>query len=122
MALPIVLQDDAGIRPAGRQDECFYCQQKIGTPHLETCVILQQKVKIRYSFEIEIDVPAHWDRDNIEFHRNEGSWCADNAYDAIESFVEEKGLSCSCSIFKAEVIEQLDPGPFRYNKKQERVP
>jgi hypothetical protein len=41
--MPLVLPNDDGIRPAGNSDECFYCNQKIGTSHKEDCVCLQKK-------------------------------------------------------------------------------
>ena len=29
---PLVDKNDDGIRPAGRQDACFYCGQRVGLP------------------------------------------------------------------------------------------
>jgi len=57
---PLVVPGDHGIRPAGKPDECFYCSQRIGVPHKPDCVMVTKRVRVRYSFDIEIDVPHHW--------------------------------------------------------------
>ena len=114
----LVLQDDDGIRPAGNPDECFYCHQKVGTPHKNDCVILNRKVKVRYTFEIEIEQPHSWDKQQIERHRNNGSWCADNAVSELDNYPG----SCLCPVFHCEVLEIPDVPPFRKNKAGEVVP
>ena len=120
MQPPKVLIDDDGIRPAGQPDECFYCGQKVGQPHKLDCVILTRKVKIRYSYEIEIEVPHSWDKDTIEFHRNDSSWCAHNSLEELEEF-GDKDNGCLCSYFSAEVLEIPDTAPYRRNKNGEVV-
>ena len=109
--LPKVLANDDGIRPAGNTDECFYCRQKVGQPHKFDCVALHRMVKVRYTYEIEIEVPHFWDKEAIEFHRNESSWCADNGIGNIEEYLEKNQI-CSCGCFKAEVIEVPDKPPY----------
>lgn len=116
---PLVLPDDDGIRPAGEPDECLYCKQKVGTPHNSDCVILERKVKVRYSFEIEIEVPHSWTEDDIEWHRNMGSWCADNA---INELTEASKGHCLCNSFHCEVLDIPEAEPYRKNKKGEIVP
>lgn len=74
MIIPSVLTNDDGIRPAGEPDECFYCHQKVGTPHREECVCVNKKVKVRAMIEYEVEVPFFWSKEDIEFHRNESSW------------------------------------------------
>lgn len=111
MTFPIVLLDDAGIRPAGKSDECFYCHQKVGTEHKKDCVILQKKVKMKYTFEVEIEVPWFWNKNQIEFHFNGSSWCADNALNTLEEL--SKTLGCLCSIFNAKVINNPRSIPYR---------
>lgn len=120
MQPPKVLVDDDGIRPAGQPDECFYCNQKVGQPHKQDCVILNRKVKVRYSYEIEIEVPHFWDKETIEFHRNDSSWCADNSLDDIEEYSKSRG-GCLCGCFSAEVIEIPEAAPYRKNKNGEVV-
>ncbi len=119
MELPKVLNNDNGIRPAGEPDECFYCKQKVGNPHKEDCVILKKKVKIKYTFEIEIEVPYSWGKDEIEFYRNGCPWCGDNSFDDIQSYAEKQG--CICSAFKAEVTGMPEMKPYRTNDKGEVV-
>jgi hypothetical protein len=107
----LVLVNDYGIRTAGNPDECFYCHQKVGTLHKEDCVILQKKVKVRYIFDIEIEVPFSWDKEMIEFHSNEGSWCSDNSIQELKTFAKEKG--CLCEYHKCEVLEMKVQEPYR---------
>ena len=110
----IVLPDDDGIRPAGKQDRCFYCGREVGEYHVENCVMICRNVKVRYSFEIDIEVPAFWGKKDIEFHRNESRWCADNAIVEIETAA---GNDCTCDFFKAEVIDMGDGSIFRSKKE-----
>ena len=120
--LPVVLPDDDGIRPAGKPDECFYCNQKVGTSHLSDCVILDKKIKIAYTFEIEIEVPHSWKRSDVEFHRNDSSWCASNAIGEIEGAIERAGYDCACPVMRARVVSMSKELPYRRNKIGQIVP
>lgn len=122
MTLPLVLVDDDGIRPAGSPGACFYCHADVGTPHLCDCVILQRRVKVRYVFEIEIDVPHCWVAEDVEFNRNDSSWCADNAVDDVSDFLAAKGDGCLCNDFTCEVLVIPEAEPFRRNRAGEVVP
>jgi hypothetical protein len=113
---PIVLKNDEGIRPAGNPDECFYCKSKVGELHKKDCVIVTKIVKVKYTFEIEICVPHSWDQDQINFHRNESSWCASNAIDDLVEFDNKVG--CLCPYFEAEYIEVVDNTPVRLTKEE----
>jgi hypothetical protein len=108
MNWPIVTEDDDGIRPNGRPDACFYCDQQVGKPHSEQCVIVNKVVRVRYSFTIDVEVPHHWSDRDVEFHRNDGTWCADNAIGELEAAAE---IACLCPNFKCEVIGVVDPTP-----------
>lgn len=119
MSLPIVLPNDDGIRPAGKPDECFYCQQKVGKEHKYNCVILSKKVTVRYSYEIEIEVAHAWDENMIEFHRNDSSWCADNSIDELEKYTKD---GCLCHVFSCEVLSMPNVKPYRRNDHDEIVP
>lgn len=110
---PTVLVNDDGIRPAGKPGQCFYCQQKIGHPHKQDCVTVQKKVRVRYSFDIEIVVPHFWTKSIIEFHRNESSWCADNAIRDLEKFMNHPGTCCLCDFFNCQLLEETDTRPRR---------
>ncbi len=109
-----VLPDDYGIRPAGKPDHCFYCNQKVGLDHLPNCVILHQTVRIRFIVELEVDEPSHWDKDAIEFKYNDGSWCADNFEGMLGRHIHQLNSEgkCLCGSLRAELVEVVDAGPF----------
>jgi hypothetical protein len=109
--MPLVLTDDDGIRPAGKPDECFYCNQKIGTPHLKDCVCVTKIIKAQYTFTIELEVPYHWDAEQFEYHRNDSSWCANNAISDIKMYMARLDSNCLCNEFKASYIEEVDSTP-----------
>lgn len=116
---PTVHERDDGIRPAGPRDQCFCCGQKIGEPHKRDCAIIDQKVRLRYIFEIEADVPHFWGENEILFHRNEGSWCASNAIDELDSIDKKEG--CLCKRFKCEFVEIVDDTPRRAIRTKEEM-
>ena len=87
-------------------DTCFYCTAKVGQEHEFECVMRQKRVLVRYSVTLEIDVPEHWTAHDVEFSRNDSSWCADNA---IKDFLQEHKKvkaagSCWCSRFECECL------------------
>lgn len=98
----VVLVTTADLCPAGQPDKCCWCPSKIGEPHDAKCVIPQKLVTVRVTVEMEIDVPRWWDKRQVEFHRNDGSWCASNW---IDELVELDNSGCICDITKFEVIE-----------------
>ena len=66
----IVKEEDE--RPAGKgTGKCFYCASKIGEEHEWECVIRTRKVLVRAVVEYEVEVPESWNKENIEFHRND---------------------------------------------------
>ena len=83
---PLVHENDDGIRPAGKPDECFYCQQKVGQPHGPDCVCVKKLVELKVEARLDDgttftglwqhEVPHFWGVAQIEFHKNESSWCA----------------------------------------------
>lgn len=90
-------------RPITKEQKCAYCEQPIGTEHKEECVLIQKKVKVRMTIEYEIEVPASWDKDQIEFHRNESAWCASNIIDELKA-LDNKDGRCLCGITKFEYL------------------
>ena len=108
--MPLVDPNDDGIRPAGKPNECLYCKQKVGSRHLATCACVTKRIKARYTYEIELEIPYSWSAEDFEFHRNDSSWCSDNSIRELENFakhLEESGMSCMCCIdgaFTAEFV------------------
>jgi hypothetical protein len=106
MNIPLVVQD--AVRPAVKPGECFYCNALLGTPHNEGCVYPQRKVRLRVTLEYTQEVPMFWDQHSIEFHRNEGSWCASNFVDDLKKYDEGLGENrCICNDFKCEYIGEV---------------
>lgn len=90
-------------RPASMNGKCFYCGQPIGEKHKSNCVLVKKKVRVRMTVEYEIDVPASWDKEKIEFHRNNGSWCSSNAIDELQSIADSG--DCLCGRMEYEYLE-----------------
>jgi len=108
--LPLVTEDDPGIRPAGSPVHCYYCNRGVGQEHKRDCVILSKKVKLRATVEYEVYVPFEWDKEMIEFHRNDGTWCADNLVNDLEKHL--KGTEgCLCDRTKIDFVEVVEAGP-----------
>jgi hypothetical protein len=133
---PLVTPADYGIRPAGPQDACLYCRSRIGEPHGRECVTVTKRVEmcVRASLpngEIvtglwQLDEPHSWDARMIEFHKNEGTWCAGN-------FLGERNNGsvnwndgapwplltiaaiddCLCGILRFEFVRVIDDTPRR---------
>lgn len=97
---------EKAMRPAGPERRCFYCKEPIGGKHGPTCVLVRKKVKIRATVEYEIEVPAHWDAEDIEFHRNDGSWCSSNMIGELEA------LGCLCGAVHFEHLADCDAPPY----------
>lgn len=89
-------------RPANMNGKCFYCNQEIGSTHKDDCGLINKKAIIRVNIEYEIEVPASWNKEDVEFHRNEGSWCANNVITELEELFkgEEKSCMCECATFE----------------------
>lgn len=90
--------------PAGKPDECFYCQRPFGEAHGDECVIPQRTVVLRYTVTVVQSVPSNWTPHDIEFHRNESSWCADNLVGDLEGRNREG--RCLCNQVSAEFIRE----------------
>jgi hypothetical protein len=100
---------EEGVRPAGKPDECFYCHSKVGDQHAAECVIRKRTVVVEMTIKYVIDVPEAWDESNIEFHRNESSWCANNArQELLELFdyVDKAGGSCLCDRVQYKYVRE----------------
>lgn len=91
---------ESAMRPASKDRQCFYCQQPIGAHHKDDCVLVKKTVRVRMVVEYDIEVPAFWDSDLVESHRNEGSWCADNAIEELQKIQEIDGCLCHRTHFE----------------------
>lgn len=93
-------------RPGGagiRDGMCFYCGRKIGVEHAPDCVLVKRKCKIRMTVEYEVEVPSSWDKDMVEFHRNDSSWCCNNMLRELDELSEK--LGCLCWVTSCEFVE-----------------
>jgi hypothetical protein len=108
---PLVVPNDDGIRTAGKPDQCLYCKSVIGQEHARDCVVVKKRVRIKVTITYEVDEPYSWTAEQIESHRNNGSWCGNNALQEIENYTEQFGCLCEHAHF--EVIEVTDDTPRR---------
>jgi len=102
----VVTAEDS--RPAGNPDECFYCRpaRKIGEDHQPDCVVPQRTWVVRYTIDIVRPAPRYWDAGSIEFHQNDGTWCATNLIDDIGDYFVDP--HCACNQVTAEVLREAD--------------
>jgi hypothetical protein len=138
---PTVHKRDDGIRPAGSPTKCFYCDQRVGKLHATDCVIVTKLVELRVRVSIpqqrflsgrwQDRVPHFWTANDIEFHKNESSWCADNllrpqhraqvfweagsedGWSVLEAFKAANPDGCLCNILRFEFVRVLDQTPTR---------
>lgn len=87
---------DYAVRPAGKPGECFYCNEPLGVEHKPECVIRRRTVVVQVTTEYVVDVGESWTEDNIEFHRNESTWCASNGMDEIVRMLATRNDLCCC--------------------------
>lgn len=91
---------DEGIRPAGDPDKCLYCSEPKEGEHKSQCVVRQRTVVVKMTVEYTISVPEFWDKEQLEFHRNQGRWCSDNVYSELERLSEHAGCLCDFTHFE----------------------
>jgi hypothetical protein len=106
MNWPNVTPDDRH----GGKERCYYCREAVGTPHRPDCVKVVKRVKVRLTVEYEVEVPASWAKEDVEFHRNDGSWCSDNLIPELEALAESQG--CLCGVTHFDYVADV-PGPVR---------
>lgn len=97
----VVLVTTDDLCPAGKPDQCCWCPSKIGQPHDTKCVVPQKLVTVQVTVTMQIDVPRWWTKEQIEFHRNESTWCSSNW---IEELREIDEFGCICGVTEFEVI------------------
>lgn len=130
MTWPLVIENDGGIRPAGKPDQCFYCRQRVGQPHGPDCVMVTKRVLIRIVSDDKmitglwtLDVPHSWTSETIEFVYNENTWCASNIIgrervtwdqqDAADKLKKLEGNGCLCGKLLFKFVRVLDDTPRR---------
>lgn len=101
----IVKPDD--VRPARPDGTCFYCGMPIGDRHKDDCVIPKKSVIVDVTIRLPLLVPDFWDKEQIEFHMNESSWCCDNFISLIEDWQNKTGR-CLCGVTDAKFIRDAN--------------
>lgn len=91
-------------RPIGPAGHCTYCREPIGSDHKPDCVIRQRTVVLRMTIEYVASVPADWTPEQIEFHRNDSSWCCGNAVKDIVALHD--GGDCMCDRTSFEYVRE----------------
>ncbi len=90
-------------RLASDKNECFYCQRPIGELHKEDCVLINKKAIIKATIEYEIEIPAFWEKETVESHRTNTSWCSSNIIAELEELEKKNG--CLCGLVKFECLK-----------------
>ena len=60
----------------------------------------RKKVLVKMTVTYPVEVPSHWDKQDVEFYRNEASWCARNALDELLEIYGEDGCMCNDTHFE----------------------
>ena len=89
------------VRPAGKPDECYYCGAKVGEQHKPNCTIRKKTIVARLTIDFVDSVPENWDKDIIDFHYNDSSWCASNIVNRLE---ERSNFRCLCDVASFEYL------------------
>lgn len=93
-------------RPNGEPDRCFYCGRMIGEEHKTDCVIRSKTVVVDFTFKTVLAVPEYWNEEQINYHYNDGTWCADNIlYDLLE---RASDVDCSCRICETKYVKDAN--------------
>lgn len=101
---------EAATRSVGRQDACFYCGRAIGNYHAIDCATVRRTVTVKATITYEIEAPSTWTPEDIEHHRNEGSWCSSNIVYEIQDLVGEgeEIERCICRMVKYEYVGETN--------------
>lgn len=67
-------------------------------------------VRVRATVEYDLRIPESMTKADIEFHRNEGTWCADGLVreleDQVRSAEGEEYRPCMCGVVRVEVLDE----------------
>ena len=89
-------------------NQCFYCDQMIGTEHLPDCVCRRKLVMVEVTLQIPMSVPASWTAENANLRLNGGTWCAYNLTTWLFSLLSSKAKNapCLCQNFQGRYIRE----------------
>jgi hypothetical protein len=76
--------------------------QRRGMPKMKTRTVI-----VRIIAEYPVEVPEQWTPEDIEFHRNESSWCSDNAIEELLSAAKTAG-KCLCEMSRFEYVGEVE--------------
>ncbi len=93
-----------GPRPAGRQDECFYCRHLIGGDHAPGCVCRQKTVMVNITVPVLVEVPEWFEGADIVKYFT-GTYCADNFLASIAHQAKTRE-GCLCGVAKVEFLRE----------------
>ena len=74
---------------------------KVGEQHKPNCVIRKKTIVTRITIDFVDSVPENWDKDVIDFHYNDSSWCASNILNMLE---ERNNFRCLCDVASFEYL------------------
>lgn len=74
----------------------------------------RRTVRVRATVEYDLEVPEGWTDKDIEFHRNEGTYCSDRLVDELQAqvgteelhYTEEGYRPCMCGLASFEVLDE----------------
>jgi len=66
-----------------------------------------KKFLVNFSIDLVVDLPSSWDKDLVNFHFNESSWCSDNFVDLLQEEIDRLALDggCLCSSLRAKCLD-----------------
>jgi len=127
MILPVSMK--AGLRPhpsnwtnepEKAETHCLYCRMPVPN-HSAECTIPRRTVVLEMKIKFVATVPANWDKEMIEFHRNDSSYCSSNDIRQIyEESEKDPDICATCQrtsvTFVREASEQ-DHEDLHYSKE-----
>jgi hypothetical protein len=68
-----------------------------------------RRVKVQATITYTVEVPAHWPPAQIEFHRNQSGWCADNMLSELEDLTTDGDCLCQHTTFRVSDEDGSEP-------------
>ncbi len=76
----------------------------MGEEHAQNCVCRKRTVVVEYKFTVCLEFPVDFSDKDIEFNRNDSTWCANNALMELDNTCEAG--RCLCPRFEAKYIRE----------------